>query len=220
MSDINDLEVEASITIDAEHCAAAIELYCADYLLAPPKGIYSNSQVEPVMVDGGDYYSLVKDVTGYKRIPVTDLSKVKKGLSVYTTKECRDYVVVSSLQLSNKDKCLSTLPIKPYRGMKIVELLINNQINSFIKYRKGVKDIHTGIQNHFKPGISEEDYDRLIGAITEQYSDTNLTLRTFMGRHDWNLYFVKIKMCTAVVQRSMDWRAYDWTCRMDSKEWK
>jgi hypothetical protein len=171
-------------------------------------------------VDGGDYYSLVKDVTGNKRIPVTDLSKVKKGLSVYTTKECRDYVVVSSLQLSNKDKCLSTLPIKPYRGMKIVELLINNQINSFIKYRKGAKDIHSGIQNHFKPDISEEDYERLIGAITEQYSDISLTLRTFMARHDWNLYFVKTKICTVIIQRSMDWRAYDWTCRMQSKEWK
>jgi len=220
MSEINDLEIEACITIDAEHCASAIELYCADYLLPPPKGIYSNSQVEPVMVDGGEYYTMTKDVGGYKRTPVNDLSKVKKGHSVYTSSQCKDYVVVSSLQLSNKDKCLSTLPIKPYRGMKIVELLINNQINGFIKYRKGGKDIHSGIQNHFKPGLTEEEYERLIGAITEQYSDISLTLRSFMARYDWNLYFIKTKICTVAVQRSMDWRAYDWMCRMESSEWK
>jgi hypothetical protein len=41
--------------------------------------------------------------------------------------------------------------------MKIVELLINNQINSFIKYRKGAKDIHSGIQNHFKTALRDSN---------------------------------------------------------------
>jgi hypothetical protein len=220
MSDINDLDIESSITFNLEDCAGGIELYCADYFLPPPKGIYNNTRVEPVMIDGGNYYTVEKTLTGFSRKPVTDLYTVKKGLSVYTDFDSKDVVVVSALQLSNKDKCLSTLPIRPYRGMKVVELLINNQINSFIKYRKGTKGLYDGLNKHLKTDLTDEDFDRALGAVKEQYADTNASLRDFMGKHDWSIYFVKVKGYTIVVQKSMDWRAYDWSCRMESKEWK
>ncbi len=220
MSDINDLDIESSITFNLEDCAGGIELYCADYFLPPPKGIYNNVRVEPVMIDGGNYYTLEKKNDMMVRNAVTDLYSVKKGLSVYTESNDRDIVVVSSLQLSNKEKCLSTLPIRPYRGMKIVELLINNQINSFIKYRKGTKGLYDGMSKHFKADINSDELDKAMGAVKEQYADTNSSLRDFMGKHDWNIYFVKVKGYTVIVQKSMDWRAYDWACRMESKEWK
>jgi len=219
MSNIDELEIEASITINAEDCAGAIEIYCADYFVPPPKGIYSNTQVDCVMVDGGSYYTLTKGPNGVVRTPVTDLYKVKKGLSVYKEVQGTDVVVVSAMQLSNKEKCLSDLPIRPYRGMKIVDLLINNQINSFLAYRKGVKDLYTNIGGQFKHDLPSDLLEKNIGAISEQYGDIQRDIREFLNNKNWNIYFVKIKNYTVTIQRSMDWRAYEWCRRTQEGEW-
>lgn len=217
--DINDLEIEATITLNVEDCASYIESYCADNLLPPPKGIYSNSRIEPVMTDGGYYYTIEMRGLDTVRAPVSDLDKVRKGLSVYTDINGRDSVVVTALQLQNKERCLSTLPIRPYRGVKIVEHLITNQIDSFIKYRKGSKDLYHGVSGHLSTKTTPEELESLMGAIKEQYADVRLMIQEFMGKHDWNLYFIKFKGGTVTIQKSIDWRAYDWMCRMDSKEW-
>jgi hypothetical protein len=217
--DINDLEIEATLTLNMEDCASYIESYCADHLLAPPKGIYSNSRIEPVMTDGGYYYTIETKDGSVIRNPVSDLGKVKKGLSVYTDINGRESVVVTNLQLQNKERCLSTLPIRPYRGVKIVEQLITNQIDSFIKYRKGAKDLYGGVSGHLNTCTTPEELERLMGVIKEQYADIRMVIQDFMGKHDWNLYFIKFKGGTATIQKSIDWRAYDWMCRMESKEW-
>lgn len=217
--DINDLEIEATLTLNMEECASYIESYCADFILPPPKGIYSNSRIEPVMIDGGYYYTVETKANNTMRNPVSDLDKVKKGLSVYTDVNGRDMVVVTAMQLQNKEKCLSTLPIRPYRGVKIVEQLIANQVDSFIKYRKGAKDLYGGVSSHLATQTSPDELERLMGIIKEQYSDIRMDVQSFMGKHDWNLYFIKFKGGNATIQKSIDWRAYDWMCRMESKEW-
>ncbi len=217
--DINNLEIESTLTLNVEDCAGYIETYCCDFLLPPPKGIYSNSRIDPVMRDGGNYYTVQINKGQIKRTQVTDLNKVKKGLSVYTEINGKDTVVVTSMQLQNKDRCLGTLPIRPYRGVKIVEQLINNQVDGFIKYRKGSKDLYSGITCHMIENITDEQLEDVVSVIKEQYSEIRKVLRDFMGKHDWNLYFVSLKSGNATIQKSIDWRAYDWMCRMESKEW-
>lgn len=216
---LSDLEIEASITLDVGDCAAAIELRCADWLLPAPKGIYSNSQVEPVMVDGGNYYTLVRKDNHFVRTPVSDLDKIKTNQSVYTNKEDKDVVVVTALQLQNKQKCLSTLPIRPYRGMKILEALINNQIDSYIAYKKGTKDLFDTLSRQFTPDCVHEDAEECYESILDEYKDMRTDISCFMGKHNWSIYFLKVKGTVATMQRSIDWRAYDWMCRMESKEW-
>lgn len=220
MPDMNDLEIEATITLNVEDCASYIESYCGDRLLPPPKGIYSNSQIEPVMVDGGNYYTIEFKGKDTVRTPVSDLGTVKKGLSVYTEVNGIDRVVVTNLQLQNKEKYLNNFPIRPYRGVKIVEQLITNQINNFIKYRKGSKDLYGEISVHLSSPIEDEALESIMGAIKEQYADTRTVIQDFMGKHDWHLYFIKIKGGTVTIQKSIDYRAYDWMCRMESKEWE
>lgn len=217
--DINDMEIEATITFNVEDCASYIESCCADYLLPPPKGIYSNSRIEPVMVDGGYYYTMMETKTGMRRTPVSDLDKVKNGLSVYAEGNGRDVVVVTALQLQNKERCLSTLPIRPYRGVKIMEHLITSQIDNYIKYRKGSGDFYDRISSHLNENIPEDKIEALTGLIKEQYADTRLMVSDFMGKDDWHLYFTRYKNGNVTIQKGMDYRAYDWMCRMESKEW-
>lgn len=216
---LSDLEIEASITLDVGDCAAAIELRCADWLLPAPKGIYSNSQVEPVMVDGGNYYTLVRKDSHFVRTPVSDLNKIKTNQSVYTNKGDKDIVVVTALQLQNKQKCLSTLPIRPYRGMKVLEALINNQIDSYIAYKKGTKDLFDTLSRQFTPDCAGESAEECYESILDEYKDMRTDISCFMGKHNWNIYFLKVKGTVITLQRSIDWRAYDWMCRMESKEW-
>lgn len=219
MPDINNLDIEATIVLNMEDCASFIELSCADMLLEPPKGIYSNSSIEPVMVSGGNYYTVTASATGTVRTPVSDISEIKKGMSVYTEVSGIDKMVLSSLQIQNKDRCLSSFPMRPYRGIKIAEQLITNQIDNFIKYRNGSKDLYRNIRIHFKKEVDDKVFQEILREIKEQYADTKSVIREFMGKHDWHLYFVKLKGSTITIQKSIDYRAYDWMCRMESKEW-
>lgn len=220
MPDMNELEIESTLTLNVEDCAGYIESYCGDKLLPPPKGIYSNSCIEPVMIDGGHYYTVEFKGHHTVRTPVHDLNTVKKGLSVYVDVDGIDRVVVTATQLQNKEKCLSDFPIRPYRGVKIVEQMITNQINSYIKYRKGTKDLQAEILTHLVSPIDEELAEAIVSSIKEQYYDTRLVIQNFMGKHDWHLYFIKRKGGTITIHKSIDYRAYDWMCRMESKEWE
>jgi hypothetical protein len=103
--------------------------------------------------------------------------------------------------------------------MKIVDLLINNQINSFLAYRKGVKDLYTNIGSQFKHDLPSDLLEKNIGAISEQYSDIQRDIREFLHNKNWNIYFVKVKNYTVTIQRSMDWRAYEWCRRTQEGEW-
>lgn len=218
---LSDLEVEASITIDVSECASSIEIKCADWLKPAPKGIYSNSQVDPVMVDGGNYYTVSKGPKDIVRTPVSDLDALKKIQTIYTSKGDKDFVVVTAQQLQNKDKCLSTLPIRPYRGVKILECLLNHQINSYLAYNKSRSDLFEVVSRHFDTTkLDQSDDEVCFEYITDEYKDIRTDVFNFMGNKNWHIYFLKIKGTTVTLQRSIDWRAYDWMCKMDSGEWK
>lgn len=219
MPDINSLDIEATIVLNMEDCASFIELSCADALLEPPKGIYSKSSIDPVMVSSGNYYTITNGATGVVRTPINEIGDVKKGMSVYTEACGVDKMVISNLQLQDRDRHLSALPMRPYRGIKIVEQLITNQIDNFVKYRSGSRDLYRNIRVHLKKEVSDEQFQEIVREIKEQYSETKSAVREFMGKHDWHLYFVKIKGSTVTIQKSIDYRVYDWMCRMESKEW-
>jgi hypothetical protein len=216
---LSDLPIEASITLDLTDCAAEIEVRCSDWLLPPPKGIYSNTQVEPVMVDGGNYYTLTNTSGGYVRVSVNDLNTVNPNKSIYTSKGHKDVVVVNTLQLQNKEKCLSNLPIRPYRGMKVVECLVNNQIDSYIAYKRSNKDLFDAVRKHIRPDCTDAQVEECFEYVSINYADVRSDIFSFMGKHNWNIYFLKVKGTIITLQRSIDWRAYDWMCRMESKEW-
>lgn len=210
MCDLSLLTVESKCTLDLEDTARRIEYEFADYLLLPPKGIYIGSKVDPVMVDGGNYYTI--DTATSTRTPISDITNIKQ--SVYTEHQKADKVIIPKTYMLNKQKYISSEPILPYRGIKIIEGLVQNQIDSFVKYRKSSKSKHEIIANHFL-NIPEDDFKPAVANILVIYSDLHETIQSFMGLHNWHLYFTQFKDTKLTLEKSIDWRAYKWLCHVE-----
>lgn len=142
---------------NVEDLAWVIENKFSDYLLPPPKGIYSIAHLEPVMVDGGIYFIRQLQADGSTVVrQIHDLTDVK-GSAVFTIKgSVKDYlnkqkvefgslmkfandgynerVVIPKMFVEAKDRYLSTTPFMPYRGVEIIKGLINEQLNMTAKY--------------------------------------------------------------------------------------
>ena len=68
--DLNTLPVEELFTIDLETIAVDLEIAIEEYIKPSPDGIYIKSKLEPIMVDGNEYYTKVND----NYIPVEDIN--------------------------------------------------------------------------------------------------------------------------------------------------
>lgn len=222
---LSSLSIEASITIGLETVARQIEDKCGEWLREPPKGIYTNTSVHPAMVDGGEYYYIEKGLTlndpSVTRVPVFDVTKVPPGKSIYTIKNHKDVPVIFAEQIKHKDRCLSTAPILPYHGTLMAGALVGMTIDNRVRYNKYAKDIVSIIVKHLHDDFKTDEWvhDQCAFIIDEEYSDVRNTVMAFIGKYDWNIYFTRLKQTTVTVQRSIDWRVYDWMCRTHSGEW-
>ncbi len=209
MSDVSELIVESKLKIDLEDSANRIEYEFADYLLPAPKGIYVINKVEPVMKDGLLYYIIEIDKAGnIKRIPVSDITDL--NCCVYTSVNDCDKTVIPKIYMLKKEKYLGTSPVMAYRGIKILEGLINHQIDCFVKYRKSSKsDTYVIKSNLIK--LDKSVLNKTISKIIDIYDDNiSESIKNFLGLANWNLYFTKITDAKILIEKSIDWRAYQW----------
>lgn len=212
MCDLSLLTVEAKIHLDLEDIARRIEYEFADYLLLPPKGIYIGNKVEPVMIDEGKYYT-IETINGIvTRTPVNDITNLKTG--VYTEIKSLDKVVIPKTYMLNKQKYISSEPILPYRGIKILEGFVQNQIDAFVKYRKVSKSKHDIVAQHFL-NTNGDEFDNAVAISIALYGDLHDSIRSFMGLHNWHLYFTQFKDTKLTIEKSIDWRAYKWLCHVE-----
>jgi hypothetical protein len=210
MCDLSLLTVEAKIHLDLEDIARRIEYEFADYLLLPPKGIYIGNKVDPVMVDGGNYFII--DTVTSTRTPISDITNIKQ--SVYTEQQKVDKVIIPKTYMLNKQKYISSEPLLPYRGIKILEGFVQNQIDSFVKYRKVNKSKHDIVAQHFL-NTNGDEFDNAVASIITLYGDLHDSIRLFMGLHNWHLYFTQFKDTRLTIEKSIDWRAYKWLCHVE-----
>jgi hypothetical protein len=224
MSNISDLTVEARYHKDIEDVARRIEQECIDFLRPAPKGIYSINRVEPVMVDGIEYFT--KKIKNGKLVKtvVSNLGNLTE--CIYTevfskngSPEGVDKVVIPKAFMLNKEKYLSSEPILPYRGIKLVKDLANVQIDNFIRYPSSRQHVEDLIQKNLI-ALDENLLDQITCDIKHIYSSTEEELNSFLGRHNWNLYFIRTENTELKIERSIDWRAFEYERKMESGEWQ
>lgn len=208
MLDISNLPVYARMFADLEDIAKQIEYACVDILIAPPKGIYAINKIEPVMVDGGHYFTLEKGI----KIPVSNITDLK--CKVYTEVNDNRVEVVPARFMMDKKKYLSSEPILPYRGMLIVKAMIEQQIYKFLSY--SIQTINENeVYTHFIGSNNlSDDYicivDPYICKINEIYEPLYYSIKDFLSNYDWNLYFITFSETRLKIERSLDYRAYQW----------
>lgn len=218
MPNISDLPIESRYKQNIEDAARKIEYECADVLLPAPKGIYLINRVNPVMTDGIEYYTIEIKGETIVRTPVTDITNIKSP--IYTVLSgIQDKLVISKTFMSNKEKFISSEPMLPFRGVKIIEGLVNNRIDNFTKYRKYSKDNIDIVSSHLIE-LDEETLRSTTTRISEVCDDIINELTAFMGLHDWNIYFVKLKDTLMTIEMSIDWRAYQYLLQLEASKTK
>lgn len=199
MQDIAILEVQDRLILDISPYAGMFENACEGHLLPAPKGIYLNGTLEPVMVDGQAYYTYDRTET----IPMTDINKNDRAVYNEAGK-----CVITSLQARRKAFFLSNEPFLPYRGIKIVETMVNDQIDSFVLYRRNRRNLFSELTKQFAPGVDVND--QFGNDLESIYKDLQSDVANFLNNHSWNLYFARMKNNMLHIERSLDYRAYCW----------
>lgn len=211
---MSKLPVEGKLNINVEPFAAALDAYLGNYFLEPPRGIYTIKDLDPVMVEGTQYYTLSDNGQCISK-PVTDVSDL--NTEIYTSD---GMLVIPKHYMLNKDTCLSNYPFLPYRGVKIAIDAIKCEVFNSLKHNKVTQNFLDVVINHLKPELRQNN--SIITEIENVYYTELRTLfdaiDSFIGGDVWHIYGVGSRGANAEVTKYIDFRIYDWTNRENERE--
>ena len=156
---------------------------------------------------------------GVRFVPITNINAVETN--VYD--EHRKLLIMRRF-MKDKERWVSNAPMLSYRGIKIIELYVRDQIENSIRYRKHSPNYLHKLYSHFAKPKDQAEMDVIDALLLEiernVYEHLWKKINEFVGNRDWNMYFISIKDQFLSIERYCDWRIYDWTQRMESGEWK
>ena len=228
--------LEAKLRIDIASSANQLDLQCAEILLPPPKGIYLKTRLEPVLVDGNNYYVR----RGTTTEPVIDVNLVNENIYDENNK-----LVIPKSYLLKKEKYLSNDSFMPYRAAKIIECMASNVVDLFVAYRNVGDHWHERINRHFRPECFDAGYpihtlneaenlanmvayaerkQKLDEVMDEAYSARDSAflpikqeIELFLGTLNWHMYSVKLVDTQLEVERFCDYRVHLWEMEHGAK---
>jgi hypothetical protein len=205
MLDIHNLPVESKLQLDIESFAAQIEFDLAEYIKEAPKGIYIANRLEPVMVDGIEYYS--GDLNQNKPLDVvTDINNIKTA--VYD-KDCK--IIIPKQFMINKERFLSNHSILPYRGIKIIEILAKEQLYASLQYLSRRPSASIKLQTHLVGIETDEDLEHIHSECTRIAVSVLRDIERFIGKDDWYIYSISLRERVIDIEKHIDHRIYEWT---------
>ena len=200
----NLTKVEQTLIIDLAKYADLMESLFETFLKPQPEGIYAIGELEPKLVSGNQYYTLDKDKTRNRLVPIVDINEVTS--TVYNEKG--DKLIYSSI-MRNKEKYLSNQCFLPYYGIKILMVLINHQIQDLVLHNKNSNNLYSRIDSFLTEDYSScvifEDIE-----FSKHYSEISEMIHSFLENHRWNIYHLKLNNSKAIIERGIDWRVWCW----------
>lgn len=214
---LSNLPISAVFRLDVEAVAHQIETLCGDYLLIEPEGVYVISRLEPVMTPSQTYYTHTKkldEIGGYCREPLQSIYCLEKEIFNDSDKQ-----VMPKYYFNNKQKFVSRRCFLPYRGLKIMEILVKNAVSEFVQYERGPSNLLDKLQGQLQP--IDNDWLEEITLAIKVAADVQLRqVSFFLGDNNWDMFSTKLDNGVIHIERHLDWRVFDWTQRMESGEWK
>lgn len=208
MSLMDELVVKEKLVVDCKDTAGMIEYEMIDYFKPSPKGIYTASKLEPVMVDGVQYYEAIwQEGISVKYIEIKDITQ-HEGSVYFRNKS--DFMVraIPKTFMKNKAKYLSNTPIIPYAGTHITNLLVREQIDNYVQYSRSTSSLKDKIRAYVLDEVSDENFEIMLSRMRELYECTHELVKEFIHGFDWYLFFTKLNENKITIERSIDYRAY------------
>lgn len=216
----NLFKAERVLEINLVESGYAIETICEEYLKEPPKGIYSHSKLEPVMVDGQEYFVNVGTTTKL----VTDIND--ETTAIYDSNNKK---IITMGQMRNKATQLSNQSFHPYYGIHIAFKMLQYYVDQYCAYLKNKKSPFHSIDKYFidntfklSYGVEHgEKYSEIVEERTDPaarfeklldhiLSEQRTQIFEFMNSKNWNMHVCKLDNTTFRVEQCMDYRAYLW----------
>lgn len=224
---LTDIQIGGIFRFDIVNLAIELDRHIGGYLLPPMKGVYIPGKLQPVVLDGQQYFTKSKE---NEMIPVLDLNTVTGN--VYS--DIGD-IVIPQRYMQPMNHKISNVPHIPVRAVNIIELILREQINDFSTWIIGSFQAEQKIiKLHF-------DYDKISNAfsldsykgtkevrekqmtfdveelITDVLSQCHRSIEeltneiwSFLGNDNWHYHFLKIKETLVTIEKGEDYRLHQW----------
>lgn len=210
MIDFTKVKLEKVLRLDVEAFASNLEYTHSSLLVAPPKGIYVVNKLEPVMIDGQEYFVNQNNT----RTPLVDINTWND--SVFDTEG--DIVIPKRFML-DKTKYVSNSPFVPYIGLKIIQEIIRNIVYGSLKHMQvnNILDDNDEIRKNLIPNITDRQVEELLNDCFDFLSDLITDVRSFIDGNLWNIYHVRIDGKYIRIDRYEDFRVNEWNQWVEGK---
>ena len=108
-------------------------------------------------------------------------------------------------------------PRIPYIGMAIVRAFIERVVEDSAEWsRRTTPSFEETMEPFLKPQWrqTEEVYEHLRGMMIDCRTD----IKVFLGHDHWIMHFVRVRGFDIYIEKSIDYRIYDWTRRKQAGE--
>lgn len=179
----------------------------------PLKAIYRKLSLKPLLMENMEYFK-EKDYVSFSFPQITSLEQL--DLLKLEDKENiidKDHnVILFSHEIKHSEKYLSLEPFINYIILDFIRDLVDNSLNSVLKYGK---DLQAEDLSQYLTLKGKEIED--LGYIEEIFNPILEAIFEIVGKHPWNIYYVEFNNTDLVLKRSVDYRILDWMVRYEGK---
>jgi len=190
-------------------------------LQQPVEGLYLVGSFEPILEQGQPYYlykdmQIVGNVVQYQNTPtIPDVTNVEALIKAKSDIfDAKGKLVITAKDLYKYSRHLKKKPTIPANAIKVAILVICNYLNSLCRYTN-VKSPKYTLES-----LVKDEYHNLI--YNEEYAKAyELTLdkvMEFVGKDTWHMYFYQIRGTSLVIEKTVDYRIYEWYRQKFEKE--
>jgi len=170
-----------------------------DGIVEPPEGIYIKGALEPYFKYSEGLVSLNENGA-----PISHPNAASILNHMLDVVDSEGNMVLRASQLKDKFEYLTPEPTAPITIIKLAETIMLRYITTVCKYSRLTS------KYSFYSLCGDADPDAIEEAIEEAYSPHMDELINFVANSTWNIYFKTMKGSTLIIEKSVDWRIYDW----------
>jgi hypothetical protein len=187
------------LIIDLLDHVTCVEDHYLKALVEPTKGIYITGSIEPFIKETGPYFMRELFPSPKGEVSYLDILSTKSDIL-----DSSGTQVISGKDLVLKRKFLSLKPSIPVVAMKAALAVVDDYVTSVC--RKANRNRTYNLYNLVKPEfhstiVAKDEFMHVFERLLDQ-------VMKFIGDDTWNIYFIKVKGTSLIIEKSVDWRIY------------
>lgn len=168
-------------------------------LVPNPFGIYTKTQLFPVLRPGESAFAMS---TG-KKHGFDEIGNLDDDIC-----NARGEVIIPRAFMRDKARMLSINGFYPISALQLLKASVDLNMRRFCPHAAPFTNEHNAAASFLKPEyqhlLYENELDVFISDLIEEMHD-------FVVKDTWNIYFTKVKTDNLHIEKSIDYRIFDWT---------